>query len=486
MILETYLRAFITAVICLFCCCIHSSSVSRSQTFNSDISDSVQNISSVSDVIETENGNPGDSLDFGTLMDSVDTSQSRQPLSQSIDTGDSSGKLPVLSFRYPPYRVGRSFVRISLKQKLTRASFYSLGNVELHQSNGKIMIFRGRLNAALQEKNRVVMESAWGRINIALPCTLVSQNEYNIVDIEENSYRGKMILYNDSKSTFAIVNSLDVEEYLRGVVPLELGRLDSNALEALKAQAVAARTYTYLRIRDRFNAPFDMYPTTADQVYGGFKPEYHDADLAVRLTKDLVLICNDSIVQAYYHSTCGGTTANVEDVWKNRGVIEYLRSESDKDINGRPYCADSKSLKWEETWTKEQFGKIVTNAIRQADTKHQYKPPVKDVQIKEIYGCGRIKMCIISGSGWKYECGGDPVRSVLKRPVAGNPILKSANFNIVNNTGIGVTICGTGHGHGVGMCQTGAIGRARSGQTFDQILRAYYRGIVIRTAVCTR
>ncbi|HMA64612.1 MAG: SpoIID/LytB domain-containing protein [Fibrobacterota bacterium] len=422
-----------------------------------------------------------DSVDFASALDSISLSVLPSNAVQMVNTPD-SGSVQHYSLRYPPFRVHRSDVRVLLKQKLTQYSFFSIGNVELHQSKGKTMVLRGRLNVLMQQNGAAIMEAAWGKITVHLPCTLVSRNEYNVIDLNTDSYRGRMILINDSRTTFAVVNELPVEEYLRGVVPLELGSVDKLCIEALKAQAIAARTYTYRKIGDRISAPFDLYATVADQVYGGFKPEYHDADIAIRLTKGLIIVYNDSIASAYYHSTCGGFTANIEDVWKNKPALEYLRSESDKDSTGRAYCADSKSFHWEERWSKDAFNKIVITSLNTIESKQQYKLPINKIDIAGNYSCGRIRELVISGTSWKYTGVGDQVRFILRRSQSGNPILKSANFVITSNTAKEVKVSGVGYGHGVGMCQTGAIARAKAGQTFEQILRAYYRGIVICTA----
>ncbi len=477
MINTTFLRLLVIVCFSIVCGCFFNRTTLRSHSdASSGVTDSLNVKDSCTDTIKIT-----DSVDFSSALDSIAVPVALSNTASKVDVPD-SGNVKQFSLRYPPFRVYRSDVRVLLKQKLTQYSFYSIGNVEIHQSKGQTMVFRGRLNVLMQQNAAALMEAAWGKITVHLPCTLVSRNEYNVIDLNTDSYRGRMMLYNDSKTTFAVVNELPVEEYLRGVVPLELGTVDKTCIEALKAQAIAARTYTYQKISDRITAPFDLYATVADQVYGGFKPEYHDADIAIRLTKGLILVYNDSIARAYYHSTCGGFTANIEDVWKNKGALEYLRSEIDKDSTGRAWCTDSKSFRWEERWSKDAFNKIVIASLNTIDGKKQYKLPISRFDITGNYSCGRIRELVISGSNWKYAAIGDQVRFILRRSQNGNPILKSANFVITSNTVKEVKVSGVGYGHGVGMCQTGAIARAKAGQTFEQILRAYYRGIVICTA----
>lgn len=419
-----------------------------------------------------------DDIDFGSVLDSTYANDTTIKKEDVVNRPHQT-----FSVRNPPFKIDRPFVRVLIKQNLTRVSFYSIGNVEIHLSKGKVVTFRGKCFAEMINSAQLSLSSAWGKVNVQLPCTLESKNEFNLIDVEKNSFRGALILSGEKKESFSIVNSINVEEYLRGVVPLEIGKLSEDAIEALKAQAIAARTYTYQRIREQAASPFDLFSTTADQVYGGAKAEYREADLAIRLTKNLILVYNDNIAMAYYHSACGGQTANIEDVWTNKPPQPYLCSESDRDSAGVAYCANSKFFKWEEVWTKGMFSQCVCQGLRKIDPKGSYKGLIANMHIMETFDCGRVKVCKIYGRGWTHNCGGDLIRTVIRRPLLGEPILRSANFTISDFDAIKVRITGTGFGHGVGMCQTGAIARARRGQTFEDILRAYYRGIVICTAI---
>ena len=469
----------ITSIIicCFFFNCTNRFLTSNHYSDNS-VSSSEKKTGTKNNVLNVKATTALDDLDFGTALDSVSTSDTTAIKPAATDYPDQ-----VTSIRNPPFLVERSYVRVALKQNVTRVTFYSIGNVELHPSKGTVKVFRGRCFAVLDEKAHLEMESSWGKIKFQLPCTLISKNEYNFIDLEQQSYRGEIVLVSEKKNCFSIVNSLEVEEYLRGVVPLEIGRLKTDGLEALKAQAVAARTYTYQRIREQLGCSYDLHPTTADQVYGGVNAEYRESDLAVRLTKNLIMVYNNTVATAYYHSTCGGTTANIEDVWKNKPALAYLRSESDRDSLGNSYCTKSKYFKWEELWTKDQFSLNVNHGIKVIQPKSLFRGPIRDIRVGATFVCGRVRECTITGPNGKYDCGGDLIRSIIRRPVAGNPILRSSNFVIAENNSKGVKITGSGFGHGVGMCQTGAISRAQNGQKFETILGAYYRGIVICSAV---
>lgn len=306
----------------------------------------------------------------------------------------------------------------------------------------------------------------------------------NIIRFNGKSYRGSVIIVSERRGVFSVVNYCDVEDYLRGVVPLEIGNCGKEDIEAIKAQAVAARTYTYKKIQDCKNQAFDLMPDISDQVYGGVNAEKTVCNQAIRDTRDLVLVDpsagpGDSLIFAYYHSTCGGRTANVEDVWDKPGY-PYLRSVNDCDGNGRPFCAESWSYSWEESWPVERLSNIVNRYSRETFPQNAASGTVRDIVVDERYACGRTKTCRVKTSGGTFTYGRDKLRFILRRDIAGFPVLRSAIITDVSKNGGTIVMRGRGYGHGIGMCQFGAIGRARAGQTYEQIIKAYYTGVEIR------
>jgi stage II sporulation protein D len=184
---------------------------------------------------------------------------------------------------------------------------------------------------------------------------------------------------------------VDVENYLRGVVPLEVGRGSDEVMEAVKAQAVAARTYTYRKMQENAGSPFDCSATVSDQVYGGVTAESELCNRAIHVTDGEVMVYHDSLIYAYYHSTCGGRTANIEDVW-NKSVVAYLRSVDDGD---GPYCSQSGSFTWEEEWPMPQFSFIVNKYSREAFPQNPCRGEMRDISIRSKFRCGRIReLCI--------------------------------------------------------------------------------------------
>lgn len=315
--------------------------------------------------------------------------------------------------------------------------------------------------------------SAW----IDGPLTL--ENDAGEVKWQDRSYRGGL-MFVPTDTAMLIVNRIDVEEYLRGVVPLEIGGRTTTDHAAVEAQAVAARSFTYTKMLASTSRGFDLGTTEADQVYGGIAAETFWGDLAVAATAGWVLSYRGQVVNAPYHSACGGTTALPSEVWRG-GQDGYLRSVSDTSSRtGRPWCDLSPRVAWERR----------LNAIDLANGVARYAPTyttlpagasgsIRDVRIDGLSASGRVKALVLSTGSGDVTIRGNDVRYVL-RPVGGD-ILPTTSFSIsTERSSAGqisaVIVRGRGNGHGVGMCQWGAIARARAGADFRTILKAYYPG----------
>ena len=417
-----------------------------------------------------------DEFDFSRAFDDVESPRDTSAGAQGAHAH------AVRSLRYPPIKLHRRPVRVMVRQGVNEAAVYS--SATAHLRTGKLnTTFKGRMHVeAIHGGASASATVGRAKKELRLPCTLyVSSAGANLLELGENSYRGALLIVSEEGRGISFINMLDMEDYLRGVVPLEIGNLKDRDIEAVKAQAVAARTYAYRRMAQREASAFDLVHTVSDQVYGGANAEAPISDMAVRLTKDLVMAYNDDLVNAYYHSTCGGSTANVEDVWGGE-AYPYLRSVSDAAPGGAAYCGESSSFSWTESWN---VGRL-TGIIKRYSIEGNLRPPfgggsLRAVEVKERFECGRVKtLSVVSGAG-EHVTGGDKARFLLRRDGPSYQILRSAKFNSARISGGEAVIDGGGYGHGVGMCQVGAIGRARAGQDFERILRAYYTGISIRS-----
>ena len=378
--------------------------------------------------------------------------------------------------------VAGKMIRAALRRNCAKIMLYSMDTMEIRApSLSKAPWFVGRLTVTALGKG--VVDFAIGNEaprEVVLPCTLAPRDASSLVDLGQENYRGTIVL--SGKDNFTVVNYIDVEDYLRGVIPLEMGTQGKGAPEALKAQAITARTYAYKRITAHSTEPFDVVSTVADQVYGGADVETPEIDDAVRSTSGFVLAWHGALADVYYHSTCGGMTADIAEAW-GRTPCEYLSSVSDTAPDGKAWCNASKYFTWEETWSADKLSKIVRSTVKKSYPAETFAGVLQDITVYSRYNCGRVKSCALKGSEGSAVCGGDKIRFVLRRKSVTGEILRSADFTVEKNGPDKFVIHGKGYGHGVGLCQMGAIGRAQAGQSFREILAAYFKNTEIKKAV---
>ena len=308
-------------------------------------------------------------------------------------------------------------------------------------------------------------------------------NGNSLLALNGKRYRGELlILQGDTGLT--IVNRVRMDEYLRGVVPLEIGTRDSRDAAAVQAQAVTARSYAYVHAGTGAGSrPYDITASVSDQLYGGADAETALSNAAVEATRGLVLQYGGRVVNAPYHSACGGTTAAADEVWRSADE-PYLQRVSDR-IPGteRFYCDIAPRFRWTRTLDGRTFREALVKYLSTyTATPGGYPGTPRDVQIDTRTPSGRVGTLKIATDRGNYVLRGNDIRYVLREP--GGEILNSTQFTVDVTTGRDGSIDrlvmrGFGYGHGVGMCQWGAIGRARAGQDYLTILRTYYPGTTV-------
>ncbi len=324
--------------------------------------------------------------------------------------------------------------------------------------------------------------TAWRRA----PLVLRVDRADDFVLFNGKRYRGVLRFFAaDDGVGVLVVNVLAVEQYLRGVVPLEIGGRTAAEHAAVEAQAVAARSYTFVRLAAAGgsaarHADYDVVAGTSDQVYGGADAERPFGDVAVAGTAGLVLKYGGRTVDAPYSASCGGETASPDEVWRS-GSQPYLRPVSDR-IPGteRYYCDPAPRFAWTRTLESSELDAALRQYLRNYVNVAAGGPGhATSVSVESRTKTGRVAVLRIVTDAGRYALRGNDVRYVLRPP--GGEILNSTYFSVEPETGPGgalrrLVIRGNGWGHGIGMCQWGAIGRARAGQDFRTILRTYYPG----------
>jgi stage II sporulation protein D len=313
------------------------------------------------------------------------------------------------------------------------------------------------------------------------PFTL-SPTADGMLRVGESPYRGVLELRSPRAQRLTVVNVVEMEEYLRGVLPHELGQIGADLLEAGKAQAVAARTYAIAHRGRRSALGFDVYATVMDQVYGGAARESAVTDQAVRETAGEVILYDGMPVEAYYHSTCSGLTTGIHEVWPS-SPRPYLVSVRDVDPSGRPYDHFSNRFTWTQRWTAAELTSILNRTLADSlPAGVRDIGTIRDIRVVERTPSERIATLVLETSNGTFRLGRDRIRWIFLTQAGA--ILNSARFDVELTRDAGgrvthVEAHGMGWGHGIGMCQVGAMGRARAGQDHRTILQTYYQGAYV-------
>ena len=297
-------------------------------------------------------------------------------------------------------------------------------------------------------------------------------------------WRGRFKVFLGPRGKLTLVTRLPLERYLLGVVPGEIGALKDSLLEAGRAQAVAARSYSLFYRGRRGGEGFDLYASVEDQVYGPIESERPLATRCVQTTAGLVALSNSAPIRANYCSTCGGITAEAWEAWPT-DPLPYLTSHLDRGVGEGDHCARSPQYRWREEWNVSEF---LANVTRFAPTQGVPLPrgglgDLIDVSVESRSRSGRVWRLRIQTTGGDVVVPAHGLRQVLRRAGNANAIMRSNLFKIAvrrdpaSRRPLSVVASGSGFGHGVGLCQTGALEMARGGADAQRILRHYYTGV---------
>lgn len=270
------------------------------------------------------------------------------------------------------------------------------------------------------------------------------------------TYRGTFLLYL-SAGELLLVNQVMLEQYLYGVLPCEVS--PNWEKEALKAQAVAARTFAIYNRLNNKTPEYDLEAGVASQVYKGFDIEAAPTNNAINETTGEILAYEDTIIQAFFHSNSGGKTASSAEVWG--GDYKYLQSIDD------PYSASSKGYKWKYEISSDKLSALMLKSKFTIGS-------VEEISIIDRTESNRVNTLKLKGTTGDIIIKGKDLRALI-----GNEQIKSTNFTVSSISG-GFTFEGFGWGHGVGLSQEGAREMANLGRTYKEILRHYYKDTKIK------
>lgn len=293
-------------------------------------------------------------------------------------------------------------------------------------------------------------------------CLWRGRNPESVISDFRNRYNNGQVYVREDSGQPVIINKVDIEDYLAGVLAKEMDSLWP--LEALKAQAVVSRTFAiYTAGVNKANGkPYDIENSIYHQVYGTTNCEKIGG--AVRGTAGEVLCYEGRVVQIFFHADCGGNTARTSDVWGDS--YPHISSVVDPYCEGAPYC------RWEKTFTSGQIAGILGLSSIEL-------PSIDKIEVEKTDGAGRVtllKIFLKNGNiknltGHRFRM---QVNNRAKKILFTSPdVLPSTAFT-VSKTGNNFIFKGRGYGHGVGMCQWGARIMAQQGFDYRQILKHYF------------
>lgn len=369
-----------------------------------------------------------------------------------------------------------------------------------------------KLSAVQPKANRIAAFSADGKA-LALFGSDASyfriqpnkENSPYTLKVNNSAYRGEIEVRRYSESDLTVINILPFEEYLYGVVPCEI---ESNShAEALKAQAVAARTYALNSMGEHDHLGFDLCNTVWCQVYKGYDYEKASTNKAVDDTKGKKITYNGKLAQVFYFSSSGGMTESVENVFS--ASIPYLVSVEDKYESGTSW-----KYNWESTFTAEDIKKAMQSQnynlgdiLSVTITKFTPAGRALEVVVKGTKGEKTFskestrwmlsnlysRMYTITTDADAYMKGND--QDTVKAQLGDKKVITSKGIKSVKATNNKITVIGAddvkksvpavptrytftgkGNGHAVGMSQEGAKGMANAGFNYVEILQHYFQG----------
>lgn len=347
------------------------------------------------------------------------------------------------------------------------------------------------------------------------------------INVNGEQYRGGVILRPDDMGKITVINFLTLEEYVYGVIHREIGQ--SSPLEALKAQAITARTFAALNKNRHSSLGFDLCADTHCQVYGGIKDEYNNTIRAADETTGKIIYCGNRPADTFYYKNSGGHTQNSEDVWS--AAMAHLKGKPD------PYCPE---YTWKATITYDSLrqklvqagmdsGEIISAEIGGRNSAGAVSSLVikgtkgetrlEKEKIRTVLGTSLVKsthftienvgesadseqfnLALLASDNKKTSCNKDELYLIssegkVNKSKVSDLILKSKDkvlsaVSLSNGKGLpgsgtgeapekSLIFSGLGYGHGVGMAQDGAIEMARRGMSYMDILDFYYTGVEV-------
>ncbi len=395
--------------------------------------------------------------------------------------------LPIVQFGLltpsPAQAAAVQEIRVAIKRDVAQVNIGSSVNAIVQDAAGKVVgEIKGMNGFVAQRSGGGVSLDKWKSAYLVVQ----PKDPDGVVWIGDRWYRGRVIV-SPTGNGLTAVNWVDVEQYLYSVLG---GEMNGNWLqEALKAQAVAARTYALHKQVSTRSDLYDVVDTTVSQVYRGIQDESTGTQMAVNGTKGQVLTNGGRLIDALFHSSAGGMTDNSGEVWANQ--LPYLVAVPDFDQEAPVY-------QWKKRFSLAEINNLL--GCGNGGTVKAFNP------VKKTTG-GRIKLMEVKSSSGSCRVDGETIQKRLDlkstkfaivpvyndQPVASDnksgaskdnkPVASKDNKPVAKDASkppsqevVGFEVNGNGFGHGLGLSQYGALGMAKKGYSYQDIVLHYYNG----------
>lgn len=346
-------------------------------------------------------------------------------------------------------------IRVAVIRDTPRINISVKGGYKIVTLNEKEKFFEGKdlKNIPIKpDKNGLVI--AEGPFEI--PGIKIVPETNARIFINGRLFKGPIEIFRTKNTKLLVVNYIDIEDYLLSVLPKEVS--PRWHIEALKAQAITARTFAIYQIKSRKKKIYDVTADAYSQMYGGITSRKWNTTRAVRLTRGQVLTYKGNTLPAYYHAACGGHTEDAGRLWN----IKLLPLKGVK----CPYCYRTPHYKWHLAIGLDE----VENKLKE---KGYSITGISSIDTDERDSSGRIRHFILGSMNSNMKIPVNDFRSTV-----GLKLIKSTNCWVKLRKGT-VYFKGFGWGHGVGLCQWGSYTMAKRGHKAEDILKFYYPGAEI-------
>ncbi|MFH0826429.1 MAG: SpoIID/LytB domain-containing protein [Candidatus Omnitrophota bacterium] len=342
------------------------------------------------------------------------------------------------------------YVRVAVFQEERSLRVKLNAPFEITDSSGSMILKGDSLKTTvIAQKDRIVLAGESFKVSTLI----IRVDSPSVISVNDRLFRGQIQFIRGKKDTLIIINLIDLEDYVKGILYHEVSHYWP--MEALMAQAIVSRTYALYQMEENKAKDYDVTSDIYSQVYGGRTSERYRTNRAVEQTKGKILNFEGKVFPTYFSATCAGHTERSGELWKIdmtplKGVV-------------CGFCKDSPHFRWHYVLSLEEIQEKLSQGGIQTGR-------IKDLVILERNESGRVKgLKIITADGEQAIAAKD-FRSMI-----GVNIIRSTRFNVsvINEDAV---FEGAGWGHGVGLCQWGAYFMAKQGRTHKEILTYYYPG----------